>query len=324
MQRRDFIALLGGAVASPLAAREQQPSMPVIGFLSSISEEAFILAAFRRGLSEQGYVEDRNVKIIYRYADGHYDRLPALATELAAVPVAVIVTLPSSPAALAAKAATAKLPIIFSLGADAVELGLVASYNLPGGNVTGVSVNSASLTPKRLELLDGLVTKSAPVAMLVNPTNRNAGAELKLAGDAARALGRTLIGVQAGTESEIDAGFESLVQQGAAGLVVWQEALFESMRSRIVALAQHHRLPAIYPIRQFPEIGGFMSYGTNTSESYHQVGIYVGRILHGEKAADLPVMQPTKFELIINLKTAKTLGLEIPPTLLARVDEVIE
>jgi putative ABC transport system substrate-binding protein len=240
------------------------------------------------------------------------------------VPVAVIVTLPSSPAALAAKAATAKLPIIFSLGADAVELGLVTSYNLPGGNVTGVSVNSASLTPKRIELLDGLVAKSAPVAILVNPTNRNAGAELKLAGEAARALGRDLIGVQAGTESEIDAGFTSMVQQGAAGLVVWQEAFFESMRDKIVALAQRYRLPAIYPIRQFPEIGGFISYGTNTSESYHQVGIYVGRILHGEKAADLPVVQPTKFELIINLKPAKTLGLEIPPTLLARADEVIE
>jgi len=324
MKRRNFITLLSVVTAWPLAARAQQAVMPVVGFLSSISEETFILAAFRRGLSEQGYVEGRNVRIEYRYAHGHYDRLPALATELVSVPVAVIVTLPSSPAALAAKAATPKIPIIFSLGADAVELGLVASYNLPGGNVTGVSVIPMSLTPKRLELLDGLLPKSAPVAVMVNPTNRIAGAELKLAEEAARALGRELIVVQAGTEGEIDAGFESMARQGAGGLVVWQEAYLEGRRHQIVALAQRHRLPAIYPIRQFPEIGGLISYGTNTSESYRQVGIYAGRILKGEKPADLPVQQPTKFELVINLKTAKALGLEIPPKLLALADEVIE
>jgi putative ABC transport system substrate-binding protein len=205
-----------------------------------------------------------------------------------------------------------------------VELGLVASYNLPGGNLTGVSVIPTSLTPKRLELLDGLLPKSAPVALLVNPTNRLASAEVKLAEEAARALGREIIVVPAGTEGEIDAGFESMARQRAGGLVVAQEAYLTGRRDQIVALAQRHRLPAIYTIRQFPEIGGFISFGTNTSESYRQVGIYAGRILNGEKPADLPVQQPTKFELIINLKTARALGLTIPPTLLARADEVIE
>jgi len=227
----------------------------VIGFLSSISEEPYIVAAFRRGLAEQGFLEGRNVKIEYRYAHGDYDRLPALATELVSMPVAVIVALPSSPAALAAKSATRKIPIAFSVGGDVVELGLVASYNSPGGNVTGVSVVATSLTPKRLELLHELLPKSAPVALLVNPTNM---------------------------------------------------------------------LTAIYTIRQFPEIGGLISFGTNTSESHRQVGIYAGRILKGEEPADLPVQEPTKFELIINLRTAKALGLTIPPTLLARADEVIE
>ena len=325
LRRREFVALLGCAAATwPLAARAQRQAMPAIGFLSSISEEAFILAAFRRGLSDQGYVESRNVRIEYRYAHGDYDRLPALATELVSVPVAVIVTLPSSPAALAAKAATPKIPIIFSLGADVVELGLVASYNLPGGNATGVSLIPTPLTPKRLGLLDGLLPKSAPVALMVNATNRLAAAESKIAEEAARALGRELIVVPASTAGEIDAGFESMTRQGAGGLVVWQEAFLESRRDQIVALAQRHRLPAIYPIRQFPEIGGLISYGANTSETYRQVGIYTGRILKGEKPADLPMQQATKFELVINLRTAKALGIGIPPMLLAVADEVIE
>jgi putative ABC transport system substrate-binding protein len=324
MRRREFITLLGGAAAWPIVARAQQPAMPVIGFLSSVSEEPYIIAAIRRGLSEQGYVEGRNLRIEYRYAHGQYDRLPALASELVSLPVAVIVALPSSPAALAAKAATAKIPITFALGADAVQLGLVASYNLPGGNVTGVSVIATSLTPKRLGLLDELLPKSAPVAVLANPTNRLADTELQLAKEAARALGRELIVVQAGSEGEIDAAFEPLARQGVGGLTVVQEAYLTSRRHQIVALAQRHRLPAIYATRQFPEIGGFISYGTNPSESYRQVGIYAGRILKGTKPADLPVMQPTRFELVINLKTAKALGLEVPPTLLALADEVIE
>jgi putative ABC transport system substrate-binding protein len=234
------------------------------------------------------------------------------------------VTLPSSPAALAAKAATPKIPIVFSLGADVVELGLVASYNSPDGNATGVSLIPTPLTPKRLGLLDGLLPKSAPVAVWVNPTNRLAGAELKFAEEAARVLGRELIAVQASTEGEIDAGFESMARRGVGGFVVWQEAYLESRRHQIVALAQRYRLPAIYPIRQFPEIGGLISYGTNASESYRQVGIYAGRILKGERPADLPVMQPTKFEMVINLKTAKALSLDIPDKLLALADEVIE
>jgi ABC-type uncharacterized transport system substrate-binding protein len=325
LKRREFIALLGGtAVAWPLAARAQQPAMPVIGFLSSIFEEAYILAAFRRGLIEQGYIEGRNVAIIYRYAEGQYDRLPALATELVSWPVNVIAAVGSSPAALATKSATQKIPIVFFLGADVVELGLVASYNRPGGNATGVSVIATSLTPKRLEFLDGIVPKSAPIAELINPTNRLVDAESKLAQEAAGTLGRDLILVEASTEVEIDAAFETLARRGAGGLAVWQEAFLTSRRHQIVALAQRHRLPAIGPVRLFTEAGGLMSYGTNVSEMYRQVGIYVGKILKGASPNDLPVLQPTTYELVINLKTAKALGLEIPPTLLARADEVIE
>lgn len=324
MRRREFITLLGSGATWPLAARAQQPAVPVIGFLSSISAEAYILAAFRRGLSEQGYVEGRNVTIEYRYAEGQYDRLPALATELVSRPVNVIVAVPSSPAALAAKAATPRIPIVFFLGADVVELGLVASYNKPGGNATGVSIIVSSLTPKRLELLDQLLVKSAPVALLVNPTNRLVDAERKLAQEAARALGRELILVGAGTESEIDAAFETLTQRGAGGLAVWQEAYLTGRRHQIMALAQRHRIPTIYPGRLYTEAGGFMSYGANPSEAYRQVGIYVGKILKGASPADLPVLQPTNYELVINLKTAKELGVEIPPKLLALADEVID
>jgi putative tryptophan/tyrosine transport system substrate-binding protein len=321
--RREFISLLGGAAVWPIAARAQQP-MPVIGFLSSVHEDGYILAAFRRGLLEQGYVEGHNVSIETRYANGRYDGLPALAAELAARPVNVIVALPSSPAALAAKSATQKIPIVFSLGADAVELGLVASYNRPGGNATGVSVIATSLTPKRLELLDQLVPKAAPIAELINPTNRLLDEELNLARKAAGLLGRELIVVGASTEVGLDAAFKELDRQGAAGLTVWQEAYFLTRRDQIVALAQRYRLPTIYPNLAFTKIGGLMSYGSNNSEAFRQVGMYVGKILSGASPADLPVLQPTTYELLINLKTAKALGLEIPPTLLARADEVIE
>ncbi len=325
MRRREFITLLGGvAVAWPVVARAQQPAMPVIGFLSSISEETSILAAFRRGLFEEGYVEGRNVRIEYRYADGQYDRLPALARELASLPVSVIVAAGSSPAALAAKAATPKIPIAFFLGADAVALGLVASYNLPGGNITGVSIIPTSLTPKRLELLDGLVPKSAAIAVLLNPTNRLSDAELKLAQEAARSLGRELIAVEASTEGEIDAAFEIKARQGARGLVVSQEAYLNSRRHQIVDLAARQAIPTVYPWRSAVEAGGLMSYGADLSDGYRKVGIYTGRILKGAKPADLPVEQPTKFELVINLMTAKALGLTVPPILLARADEVIE
>jgi putative tryptophan/tyrosine transport system substrate-binding protein len=324
MKRREFIGLIGGAAASvPLAARAQQAVMPVIGYLSSVAEDASILAAFRRGLSEQGYEEGRNLRVEYRYAGGEYNRLPALAAELASLPVAVMVTFPS-PAALAAKAATANIPITFALGVDPVELGLVASYNLPGGNVTGVTVIPTSLAPKRLELIDPLLPKTAPVGALINSINRPPSAELKLAEEAAQALGREFVVVQGSNEREIEVAFETLAQRGVGGLVVWQEAFLASRRQQIVALAQRHRLAAIYATRQFPEIGGLISYGSNPAESYRQLGVYVGKILKGARPADLPVMQPTTFELIINLRTAKTLGLEIPPTLLATADEVIE
>ena len=282
--------------------------MPVVGFLSSISEEAYVLAAFRRGLLELGYVEGRDVTIEYRYAEGQYDRLPALASELASSPVNVIAAVGSSPAALAAKSATQKIPIVFFLGADVVELGLVASYNRPGGNATGVSVIDTSLTPKRLELLDVLVPRSAPIAELVNPTNRLLDAELKVAREAARTLGRDLIIVGAGADAELDAAFATLAQRGAGGLAVWQEAFLTNRRRQIVALAQGYRLPTVYPNRL----------------SYRQVGIYVGKILRGASPADLPVSQPTTYELVINLKTAKALGLDVPATVLARADEVIE
>jgi putative ABC transport system substrate-binding protein len=339
MSRRAFITLLGGAaVAWPLAPRaalaseasgqrgdsKVQSATPVVGFLSSISEEAFILAALRRGLFQEGYVEGRNIRIEYRYADGQYDRLPALARELASLPVNVIATVGSSPAALAAKAATPTIPIVFLLGADAVGLGLVASYNSPGSNITGVSIIPTSLTPKRLELLDGLVPESAPVALLLNPTNRLMSEELKLAQEAARSLGRELVVLEAGSEGEIDAAFETLARRGARGLVVWQEAYFNSRRHQIVALAARRAIPTVYPWRIAVEAGGLMSYGADPNDAYRQVGIYTGRILKGAKPADLPVLQPTKFELVINLKTAKALGLDMPPTLLARADEVIE
>jgi putative ABC transport system substrate-binding protein len=325
MKRREFIALVGGAAASwPLAARAQLAAMPVIGYLSSVSEDANILAAFRRGLSEQGYEEGRNLRVEYRYAGGEYNRLPALAAELASLPVAVMVTLPSSPAALAAKATTANIPIAFALGVDPVELGLVASYNLPGGNATGVCVIPTSLAPKRLELINPLLPKTAPVGALINSINRPPSAELKLAEEAARALGREFVVVRGSNEREIEVAFETLTQRGVGGLVVWQEAFLTSRRQQIVTLAQRHRLAAIYATRQFPEIGGLISYGSNPAESYRQLGTYVGKILKGARPADLPVMQPTRFELIVNLRTAKALGLEIPPPLLAAADEVIE
>jgi putative tryptophan/tyrosine transport system substrate-binding protein len=298
--------------------------MPVIGLLSSISADGHPLAAFHRGLAEQGYVENRNVAIEYRFAEGRYDRLPTLASELVSRPVDVIAAVGSSPAALAAKSATQKIPIVFFLGADVVELGLAASYNKPGGNATGVSVIAVSLTPKRLELLDKLLAKSAPIGVLINPTNRLADGESKLAREAARALGRDLILVGAAMAGELEAAFDTLAGQRAGGLAVWQEAFLESRRDQIVALALRDRLPMVGPIRRFTEAGALMSYGANIGEAYRQVGIYVGKILRGQSPSDLPILQPTTYELVINLKTARALGLDVPPTLLAIADEVIE
>src|SRR4051812_13043723 len=325
MLRREFIGLIGGAAATwPTRARAQQVAPPVVGFLSSVSLDPSLLTAFIRGLSQQGYIEGRNVRLEYRDANGQYDRLPAQAAELVSLPARVIAAVGSSPSAIAAKAATSRIPIVFYLGVDPVEIGLVASYNSPGGNVTGVCAWQESMTPKLLELLDELLPKSALFAFLINPNNQAANKRAKRAQEAADDIARKLIVVGAGTEGEIDEAFETLARQRAGGLVVDQEAFFTSRRHQIATLGERHELPVLFASRLFAEAGGLMSYASNTSELYRQTGIYVGKVLSGVSPNNLPVLQPTKYELIINLKTAKALGINIPSTMLARADEVIE
>jgi ABC-type uncharacterized transport system substrate-binding protein len=325
VRRREFITLLGGAAGWPLAARAQQP-MPVIGFLSSRSpgESAGVVAAFHQGLREGGFIEGQNVVIAFRWAEGHYDRLPALAAGLIGLRAAVLIAAGGPPSALAAKAATPTIPIVFSAVNDPVQLGLVASLNQPGGNVTGMSLFASELWAKVVELLKELVPAATVIAYLVNPSNPSAEMYSKGAVAAASALGIQVHVLNASTEHDLEESFASLVKLGAGGLVVPNEPFFDSQRDRIVALSARYAVAAVYSIREYVVAGGLMSYGTSLADSYRRAGIYVGRILKGEKPADLPVMQPTKFELVLNLKTARALGLRVPDKLLAFADEVIE
>jgi putative ABC transport system substrate-binding protein len=327
MRRREFITFMGGAaLAWPFAARAQQSTLPTIGYLSTRSpgEAKYVTDAFAQGLNEIGYVEGRNLAIEYRWAELQYDRLPGLASDLVRRQVAVIAAVGGAHSGLAAKAATSTIPIVFVSAGDPVTFGLVASLNRPGANVTGISMITVALAPKRLELLYELVPAPGVIALLVNPTSPYVEPETKDVMASAGALGRQVRVLNASTGPEIDTAFTTLVQRGVRALLVSGDPFFDSQRDRLIVLAAHHAIPAIYQWREFPMIGGLMSYGTSILDAYRQSGIYVGRILKGAKPADLPVMQPTKFEFVINLRTSKALGIEIPPKLLTFADEVIE
>jgi putative ABC transport system substrate-binding protein len=327
VKRRKFITLLGGsAMAWPLAARAQQPAMPVIGFLAPASPDSYAdrIQGFRGGLQETSYVEGRNVLIEYRWAHARYERLPELAAELVQRNVAVLVVAGGTSAALAAKNATNTVPIVFAIGSDPVEVGLVPSLARPGGNITGLAQLYFALTAKRLEMLHEAMGRAASIGLLVNPNNAYTGPETRAVQMTATALGLQVHVVNVTTERDFSTVFRNMAEQGISALLVGADLFFDSVRDRLIGLAARYAIPAIYGYREFAVNGGLMSYGTDEPAVYYQVGLYVGRILKGEKPADLPIMQPAKFELVINLKTAKALGLTLPPTLLARANEVIE
>jgi putative ABC transport system substrate-binding protein len=325
LRRREFVALVGGAAAWPLAARAQQ-AMPVIGYLSARSREdtSHLIAAFQRGLAENGYVEGQNVAIEYRFAVGEYDRLPSMAAEFVHRQVAVITTTGGEPAALAAKAATSTIPIVFTVGSDPVKQGLAESFNRPGGNATGILLLTNQLEPKRLGLLRDMVPNASTVGFLVNPSFPASESQLSDMQDAARAMKQPIHVLRADTDREVEAAFETITQRRIPALAVAASPFFDTRRNRLVELANRNGVPTIYHFREFTEAGGLMSYGISFSDAYRQVGVYTGRVLKGAKPADLPVVQTTKFEFVINVKTAKLLGLKISDNLLSLADEVIE
>jgi putative tryptophan/tyrosine transport system substrate-binding protein len=326
LRRRQFMTLLGGAAAAwPLAARAQQPAMRVVGYFSGRSPEAEapILGAFRKGLEETGYLAGQNIAIEFRFSDGQDDQLPALAAELVRQRVAVLVAT-DRPSAAAAKAATSTIPIVFASGLDAVELGLVASLNRPGGNATGVNIFTTELGPKRLELLRQLLPNAGTIAFIVNPNNATTGRQVSELQTAAAALGQQILVLNAGSENEIDEAFATIVERRVAAVLYPASLFFQVRQEQLVALAARHSIPAMYEWREFVTAGGLMSYSTNRAEAFRQIGIYTGRVLKGANPADLPVMQSIRFEFVINLKTAKALGIKISDDLLSLADEVIE
>jgi putative ABC transport system substrate-binding protein len=327
MNRREFITLLGGAAAAwPLAAQAQQPAMPVVGFVHTLSPESIphFVAAFQQGLKEVGYVEGQNLAVEYRWAQGRYDRLPGLIDDLVRRRVVVIAATGGDPSPQIAKAATQTIPIVFTANSDPVREGLVANLNRPGGNLTGITIFGPAAVTKRMQLMHELMPKAATIAYLMNPNNPNGEMEMKTAQTAARSLGQAMTVLSASNERELDTAFVVMAQQRADALVVASDTFFVWRRDQLVGLAARHALPAIYYLREFAQAGGLMTYGNSLTDVYRRVGVYVGRILKDEKPSDLPVQQSTKFELIVNLQTAKALGLAIPDKLLALADEVIE
>jgi putative tryptophan/tyrosine transport system substrate-binding protein len=326
IQRREFISLVGGTAAFPLAARAQRAELPVIGFINpaSAAELAHRVAAFHKGLAEAGFIEGQNVRLEYRWAEGRYNQLPILATELAHRGVAVIAATGGVAAVRAAQSATASIPIVFTTGSDPVQTGMVASLNRPGGNVTGASLISVTLVAKRIELLRDLIPRLELIAVLANSTNPSADFEVKDAQNAARALGLNIHVVRVGNERDFGLAFATIAQQRVGALLVTTDPFFESLRGTLVDLSARHAIPTIYALREYADSGGLISYGASITDAYRQAGVYVGRILKGEKPADLPVTQPTKFEFVMNMRTAKMLGLDVPASILVRADEVIE